>query len=260
MWFKITDGGTDYVRVTMDVHNDQLRDVMRAVTEAAEPPAPARSVWDQLASGRDDRHAADARGNEVESEPVVRDAELRAERGEADGELVISTERLRIFGVDLLGGGRHHEGVLIADQADNCARRDDEPLHGAVPNIKRHRAWLSLADRVDDGVPDGTGPLVGKVSVPDEGLDLVDVKRDHDGLLAQCRGAGAARACGAGDTEATEPPLTKEERLLWAAQELGAMASALLGTGPEAYEDTEGVELGGPDCGDGAEGLEGGDA
>lgn len=40
MWFKITDGGTDYVRVTMDVHNDQLRDVMRAVTEAAEPPAP----------------------------------------------------------------------------------------------------------------------------------------------------------------------------------------------------------------------------
>lgn len=38
------------------------------------------------------------------------------------------------------------------------------------------------------------------------------------------------------------------------------MLSALLETGPEAYEDTEGVELGGPDCGDGAEGLEGGDA
>ena len=262
MWFKITAGGTDYVQLSIDVHKDQLSEVICELT-GLRADAPKTTPGEFAAARREAAFSGPTLtvGNRAFSSFVENPRSPGSPRGEVERDLTGVHERLLHHApqFDHLSG---ELGITVfVLHGDERRRRDlGEGVEAAVGG-DAHAGSLPGSETIDDDFPQDVEELAGTgVSGASNGT-VVDEDPGH-GCCSSCgyRCAGAARACGAGDTEATEPPLTKEERWLWAAQELGAMLSALLETGPEAYEDTEGVELGGPDCGDGAEGPEGGDA
>ena len=204
MWFKTQHLGTDYIRIAMDVHRDQLFEVMQAVTGAADsaPERPTGAGQHETRAAQEGPGATSAGVVYVEVVPTLGfpSESLRSVAGDECDEFDESVELDKDDAVGALD--RELRNALRDAEILAMTKRMTEPTDGAVSLEDVVELLREVVDRmgpkplvVDFGAASRLG---GWLRVSDEDA-CRSVDADEDDTELDCEGPGAEGVDGGED-------------------------------------------------------------